>query len=224
MLFGLTALLGAACQQKMASQPSYRPLEANDFFPDGRAARPVVAGTVARGHLQTDTALFTGRKPGRPQTPPTPAKPNTATEPEAMSLVALEAEENNNFVDELPMPVTPELLRHGYERFMIYCVVCHDPLGSGHGKIVERGYTPPPSYHVERLRKAPIGRLFAVVSEGYGSMPSYAEQIPVGDRWSIVAYVRALQLSQHFPADKVPADLAKSWPHSAEQKSQEPSP
>jgi mono/diheme cytochrome c family protein len=82
---------------------------------------------------------------------------------------------------------------------MIYCVVCHDPLGTGHGTIVQRGYTPPPSYHIERLRTAPVGHLFAVISEGYGSMPSYADQIPTRDRWAIVAYLRALQASQHYP-------------------------
>ena len=89
---------------------------------------------------------------------------------------------------------------------MIYCVVCHDPLGTGQGKIVERGYTAPPSYHIERLRNAPVGYLFAVISEGYGSMPSYGAQIPVRDRWAIVGYLRALQASQHFPeatADRI---------------------
>ena len=82
---------------------------------------------------------------------------------------------------------------------MIYCVVCHDPLGTGHGKIVERGYTPPPSYHIERLRKAPVGHLFAVISEGYGSMPSYAAQIPVARPLGDRGLSAGLQASQHFP-------------------------
>ena len=82
---------------------------------------------------------------------------------------------------------------------MIYCVVCHDPLGTGKGKIVERGYTAPPSLHIERLRTVPPGYLFAVISDGYGSMPSYSAQIPVRDRWAIAGYLRALQASQHFP-------------------------
>jgi mono/diheme cytochrome c family protein len=90
---------------------------------------------------------------------------------------------------------------------MIYCVMCHDPLGTGQGKIVERGYTPPPSYHLDRLRKAPVGHLFAVISEGYGSMPSYSAQIPTRDRWAIVSYLRALQLSQHFPEEKLTAEM-----------------
>ena len=87
--------------------------------------------------------------------------------------------------------MTEPVLEHGYHRFMIYCVVCHDPLGTGQGKIVERGYTAPPSYHIERLRNVPVGYLFAVISEGYGSMPSYGAQIPVRDRWAIVGYLRA---------------------------------
>jgi mono/diheme cytochrome c family protein len=99
---------------------------------------------------------------------------------------------------------------------VIYCVVCHDPLGTGYGKIVERGYTRPPSYHIPRLREAPVGRLFAVVSEGYGSMPSYAGQIPIEDRWAIIAYLRALQLSQHFPeaelTDEMRAKFAAAEP------------
>ena len=86
---------------------------------------------------------------------------------------------------------------------MIYCVECHDALGTGRGAIVERGYTPPPSFHIDRLRTSPAGRFFAVITEGYGSMPSYGAQIPPDDRWAIVAYIRALQLSQHFPKDEM---------------------
>jgi len=179
----LAALLLAGCQQKMAGQPSYQPLEASSFFGDGRASRPLVAGTVARGHLQTNVALYTGRK--------TRAKPI----PEGQLKGR---DENQDFIDDFPISVDEQLIRHGRDRYVIYCAVCHDPLGTGRGKIVERGYTRPPTYHQPRLRQAPVGRLFAVISEGYGSMPSYATQIPPEDRWAIVAYLRALQLSQHF--------------------------
>jgi mono/diheme cytochrome c family protein len=117
--------------------------------------------------------------------------------------------DESQFVDSFPYPITMQVLEHGYDRFMIYCVVCHDPLGTGRGKIVERGYTPPPSYHIPRLRTVPVGHLFAVVSEGYGSMPSYAGQISPRDRWAIVAYVRALQLSQHFPVDQLTPEMKK---------------
>jgi len=178
----------------MASQPSYRTLEPSAFFPDQRSARPLVAGTVARGHLRTDLALFTGRKTGSGR--------NSAEQepaPQPGSGPKSKFDENRDFVDSFPIAVDEQLIEHGRNRYLIYCVVCHDSLGTGHGKIVERGYTPPPSYHIPRLRDAPVGRLFAVISEGYGSMPSHAGQISADDRWAIVAYVRALQLSQHFP-------------------------
>jgi mono/diheme cytochrome c family protein len=209
----LALTLLAGCQQKMADQPSYHPLEASTFFADGRSARPAIRGTVARGHLQTDRALFTGRLSGQRRSAVKPPPPNPETEPAAQQLVAAEAQENDDFIDYIPLAVSQEFVERGRERYMIFCVVCHDALGTGHGKIVQRGYTRPPSYHVERLRAAPIGRLFAVMSEGYGSMPSYAEQIPARDRWAIATYVRALQLSQHFPADEVPADLRQQWTH-----------
>jgi hypothetical protein len=90
---------------------------------------------------------------------------------------------------------------------MIYCVVCHDPMGTGRGRIVERGYIKPPSYHIPRLRTAPVGRLFAVATEGYGAMPSYDGQISARDRWAIVAFIRALQLSQHFPENQLTPEM-----------------
>ncbi len=119
--------------------------------------------------------------------------------------------EENNAVDSFPFPVTEKVLKHGQNRYLIYCVVCHDALGTGHGIIVQRGYTPPPSFHRERLRKVPVGHIFEVITKGYGSMPMYRAQIPPRDRWAIVAYVRALQLSQHFPVEDLPADLRRQW-------------
>jgi mono/diheme cytochrome c family protein len=107
--------------------------------------------------------------------------------------------------------MTETVLDRGYQRYMIYCIMCHDPLGTGHGKIVERGYTAPPSYHIQRLRDAPAGYLFAVISEGYGSMPSYAAQIPLRDRWAIAGYLRALQASQHFPAKELSKEMREQW-------------
>ncbi len=194
----------------MAEQPSYRPLEPCDFFADGRSERPAVPGTVARGHLRTDVALFTGRRAGTNGAPLGNAsaavvQPKAGT-PEAAKLAKAQYDQ---FVDAFPFPMTEEVLQHGYQRFMIYCVVCHDPLGTGQGKIVQRGYTAPPSYHIERLRNVPVGYLFAVISEGYGSMPSYREQIPVRDRWAIVGYLRALQASQHFPEAKLSDEMRR---------------
>src|SRR5262249_49418566 len=123
----------------------------------------------------------------------------------AMSLmVAVQSASNEKNTDSaFPFEVTEEVLRHGRDRYMIYCVVCHDAAGTGLGTVVQRGYSPPPSYHIDRLRNVPVGHLFKVVSLGYGSMPSYRKQINAPDRWAIVAYIRALQLSQHFPAQEV---------------------
>ncbi len=211
------------CQQKMATQPSFKPLDPSPFDKQGQSARLAVQGTVARGHLHTDWAMFTGRSspPIEPiassasssDKSPTVVNSNrgdTDTQrsigDDASPLIAAELATYRNEISEIPIPVTRELIEHGQNRYMIYCVVCHDPLGTGHGKIVERGYTRPPSYHIDRLRNAPVGHIFRVVSEGYGSMPSYGPQIPARDRWAIVAFVRALQLSQHFPEEQVTPD------------------
>lgn len=124
-----------------------------------------------------------------------------------------EGKEGRELVAVLPMPLTRELLARGRERFNIYCSPCHDRTGGGHGMVVRRGYQPPPSFHIERLRDAPVGHFFDVMSNGLGAMPDYASQIEVSDRWAIAAYVKALQLSQNAPASDVPpekqADLAK---------------
>jgi len=99
-------------------------------------------------------------------------------------------------VDKFPFAITPEILDRGQERFQIYCSVCHGMTGHGDGMIVRRGFRKPPSYHEQRLREAPVGHFFDVVTNGWGAMPSYASQVPVRDRWAIIAYIRALQLSQ----------------------------
>lgn len=198
-----------ACQQQMASQPSIRPDEGSTFFADGRASRPVVPGTVARGHLRTDLHLYTGmRSRESPSGWARLAQVMIASGPEAQGLAALAEEEN--YVDTFPFPITKDVLEHGYNRYMIFCVVCHDPLGTGRGKIVERGYTAPPSYHIERLRTVPVGHFYDVITRGYGAMPEYRAQIPPRDRWAIAAYIRVLQLSQHFPErDLTEAQRAK---------------
>ncbi len=99
--------------------------------------------------------------------------------------------------DYMPFQVTDKDLARGRERFNIYCAPCHSRMGDGNGMIVQRGFKQPPSYHIERLRKAPLGYFFDVMTNGFGSMPDYASQIPADDRWRIVAYIRALQLSQN---------------------------
>lgn len=116
-------------------------------------------------------------------------------------------------VEAFPFPITRAVLDRGQERFNIYCSPCHDRLGTGNGMIVRRGYRHPPSYHIDRLRQVPVGYLFDVITNGLGAMPDYAAQIAPRDRWAIVAYVRALQLSQHASPQDVPpgerATLAK---------------
>jgi hypothetical protein len=111
----------------------------------------------------------------------------------------------NNPGDYMPFPVTEDVLVRGRERFNVYCAPCHSRLGDGNGMIVQRGLRPPPSYHTERLRKAPLGYFFDVMTNGFGAMQDYASQIPPRDRWAIVAYIRALQLSQDAAMSDVPS-------------------
>jgi mono/diheme cytochrome c family protein len=108
---------------------------------------------------------------------------------------------NGKDVESIPIQITKEDLLRGQERFNIYCSPCHGRVGNGHGMIVARGLRQPPSYHDERLLNAPVGHFFDVMSNGYGSMYSYASRVAVDDRWRIAAYIRALQLSQNAPAD-----------------------
>ena len=167
----LIALL-AGCRRDMQDQPKFRPYRGTKFFGDERSARPLVAGTVARGQLQEESLLAA-------------AKSGPA------------------FADALPMPVDEALLRRGQERYTIYCSPCHGRLGRGDGMVVRRGYRPPSSFHVERLRAQPAGYFFDAISHGFGAMPDYAAQIAVADRGAIVAYLRALQLSQNVPASEL---------------------
>ncbi len=173
MVLGL--LLLAGCKQKMADQPRYEPLARSTFFDDGRAARPLVEGTVARGQLRGDEHLYVGKEGGKP-------------------------------VDRFPSPVTLAVLTRGQQRFNIFCSPCHDRVGTGQGMIVRRGYRAPPSFHIDRLRQAPAGYFFDVMTNGFGVMPDYAQQVQPEDRWAIVAYIRALQLSQHATLADVPED------------------
>ena len=106
----------------------------------------------------------------------------------------------------LPMPVTSQLMARGQERFNVFCSPCHGRMGAGDGMIVERGFRRPPSYHEDRLRNAPVGYFFDVMTHGFGAMQDYSAQLPVADRWAIVAYIRALQFSQRATVDDVPAD------------------
>lgn len=105
-----------------------------------------------------------------------------------------------------PMPITAAVMARGQERFNVFCSPCHGRTGSGNGMVVQRGFRAPPSYHEDRLRNAPVGYFFDVMTNGFGAMQDYSAQIPVPDRWAIAAYIRALQLSQRATIDDVPQD------------------
>lgn len=117
--------------------------------------------------------------------------------------------ENGVVADEFPFPITPADLQRGREEFNVFCTPCHDYTGTGNGMIVQRGFPAPPSYHIDRLRQAPAGHFFGVMTNGFGRMFSYAARITPEDRWRIVAYIRVLQLSRHATLGDVPlADRA----------------
>ncbi len=164
----------AGCRQDMQDQPKYIPLRQSSFFGDDRSARPLVAGTVARGHLDADALLYTGKVDGDDATT-------------------------------FPYPVDAAMVRRGQDRFNIYCSPCHGRTGAGDGMVVRRGFRAPPPLYEDRLRNAPVGHFFDVMTNGFGAMPDYAEQITPADRWAIAAYIRALQLSEHATMDDVPA-------------------
>jgi mono/diheme cytochrome c family protein len=196
----------SGCRQDMHDQPKYRPLRPIDQFGsinDGRSARPLVEGTVARDQLKDDVEFYTGKlrqaaQDGSPGAPP----PQAAAGPQAGQKAA---QTYQGFVTEFPMPITSMDLDTGQERFNIYCSVCHGRLGDGSGMIVKRGFRKPPSFHDDRLRNAPVGYFFDVQTNGFGAMPDYASQIPPDDRWRIIAYIRALQLSQRGTIADVPS-------------------
>jgi mono/diheme cytochrome c family protein len=113
---------------------------------------------------------------------------------------------NGQVATEFPMPVTKAVLDRGQERFNVYCSPCHGRTGEGNGMIVQRGFRQPPSYHDERLRNAPVGYFFDVMTNGFGAMQDYSAQVTVPDRWAIAAYIRVLQVSRSATVNDVPAD------------------
>jgi mono/diheme cytochrome c family protein len=114
-------------------------------------------------------------------------------------------EANGVFLDTIPLPVNEALLRRGQDRFDIFCSPCHGRIGDGNGMVAQRGFRIPANLHTDRLRQVPPGYIFEVITNGYGAMPEHRDQIPVNDRWAIVAYVRALQLSMNARISDVPA-------------------
>lgn len=165
----------SACHLDMYDQPKHKTYTPSQFFTDGSSARPVVPNTVAVEQIQTDSALTTGRV-------------------------------NGNLITDLPtsIPRTPELLKLGQTRFNTYCSPCHGLLGDGQGIIAVRGPLTVTSLQIQRLRDVEVGYIFEVMTNGLGRMYNYAARIPVAERWAVVAYVRALQLSQNATVDDIP--------------------
>jgi mono/diheme cytochrome c family protein len=205
LLLGSLLALCLGCDRlDMYDEPRYEPLEASDFFDDGLSARPHLEGTVARGHLRDDQALYTGKSGGKlaSQIPDSAYRLLYDRHPERF---------NGPFDDLQPVELRRALLERGQQRFNIFCSVCHGRTGKGDGMVVQRGFRKPPSYHGDetngdRLRSAPSGHFFDVVTNGFGAMPSFANRIDVEDRWAIVAYIRALQLSRNARVEDVPED------------------
>ena len=212
MWCGLLLLL-PACRQQMADQPSFRPFNKSVFFSDQNSSRPVVKGTVARGQLKLDRHYYKGEKPNTNlQAFAVTVFGIAATNP--LSTVSLmpagdtsaESIPFDTLVAKLHMKgrsaeVWDAVMKRGQERYNIYCSMCHDKVGNGKGMIVQRGYAQPPSLHISRLRNASDGYYFRVITKGFGAMPAYDFMVSTEDRWAIIAYIRALQLSQN-------ADLA----------------
>lgn len=176
----VAACLLAACSsetlERMETQEKYQPYSANGLFEDGRAMRPLPAGTVPRERLRFRTVNRSG------------------------------VDETGTPLASIPIPMTPQLLAKGRKRYDIVCATCHGVVGDGNSVVARNmAQRPPPSLHLPAYANRPPGYFFQVITEGYGLMPSYANEIPVDERWAVVAYVRALQLSQRAPLDAAPA-------------------
>lgn len=172
----LFVLCTAGCRRDMFNQPAERPLQRSDFFQDNHMA-------------------------SRPLPPHTIARGHLQ-EDEAFYTGKV----GDKLVTTLPFPVTREVLLRGQERFDIYCSPCHGRAGDGNGMIPQRGYPVPPSYHIDRLRQAPVGHFYDVITHGYGVMYSYAARVAPEDRWAIAAYIRVLQLSHDARISDVPEE------------------
>jgi mono/diheme cytochrome c family protein len=169
LLIGVSLVIClAGCERNdMHNQPKHEPMEVSAFFEDGQSSRPIVPGTVARDQLASVDMRYTGFRP-------------------------LDVPKPETF----PFEITKADLKRGKQRFEIYCAVCHGATGDADGMIVQRGFAKPPSFHEKRLREAPVGHFFDVMTSGWGAMYPYNDRVSPEDRWRIAAYIRVLQLSQ----------------------------
>jgi cytochrome c5 len=205
VLLLLVLIVVTGCRRDMQDQPKMKPLRGSTFFADGLSSRQPIEGTVPRGNLRENTELFTGKKAKAPGASATPAPQQTSgTQPSDFP----------DDIDTFPFPITKETVLRGRERYNIFCSACHGMTGNGDGMIVRRGFRRAASFNDDRLRKAPVGHFFDAMTNGWGAMPAYAPQIPVQDRWAIVAYIRALQTSQQnlAAASASPAPSASASP------------
>lgn len=197
-------LLLSGCEkaaQNMYNQPKYKPLAASSLWPDGQSARPIEPGTVAHG-----VGVIAGTSSGRlgEQALPERAAPVYPVDENGQVKANFEPGSPPPSLVPNPLPITLATLERGRERFDIFCSPCHSRAGDGDGMVVRRGFPNPPSYHTDRLRKAPDAHFYGVITNGYGAMYSYADRVDARDRWAIVAYIRALQLSQNARLADVP--------------------
>lgn len=185
LVFACVLLAGCnRAQQDMYDQPRYKPFGESALFPDGAASRPLPSRSVV--HSEGNFAGTTSGRAGED---------------------AVRAEAGARGAQQMPFPVTRALLERGRERYTIYCSPCHSPVGDGDGLVTRHGFPHPPSYHTQRLREAPDRHFFDVMTNGYGIMYPYADRIAPTDRWAIVAYIRALQVSQSVEAQRLPPDV-----------------
>ena len=192
-------LLAAGCRRDMQDQPKAIAYRESTFFKDGVSSRPPVEGTVPRGYLRADREFYFGKKSGyRTGSGSDRVIDSSGKQPGANPNAAAMFPDD---VDTFPFPITKEILERGQERYQIFCSSCHGLTGYGDGMVARRGFNKPApaSFHQDKLRQAPVGHFFDVVTNGWGAMPSHASQILIEDRWKIIAYIRALQLSQTPP-------------------------
>jgi len=181
--------VGCGVRFDMQDQPRYKYYKKSDFFPDNRASRDLPDGTVPRGQLHENKAFYTGKV----DNPDPNAVATTTTDASGNTIIT----SFPNMIAKIPVPVTKELVDRGQDRFNIFCIVCHGALGNGDGMIVRRGFPKPPTYHDDRLRNAPDGHFFDVMTNGFGRMNSYADKLTPADRWAVVSYIRTLQAAQN---------------------------